>query len=258
MTSPRTVAVIPARMSSSRFPGKPLKLILDRTMLEHVYIRTSFSKVVAQTIIATCDSEIERAAQEFGASVVMTSDSHERCTERVAEAIQNIPCDIVVLVQGDEPLLDPQMIEEVAKPLIQDASIPCCNLMTRLDPKKSDWQSSNIVKTVYALDNTALYMSREPIPTGKRNVFGPIAKQLGIMAFRKDCLVHYTKLSPTPLEKVESIDMLRLIENRIPVLMKYVEKDSLGVDTPEDLERASIQMKTDPIYRRYTQAPLRK
>lgn len=247
----KIVAVIPARMKSSRFPGKPLAMILGKSMIEHVYRRARLSTKPDEVYIATCDQEIQTAAENFGAPVVMTASTHERCVERVAEAVEKIPCDIAVVVQGDEPLLKPSMIDEVLAPLITDTNLPCTNLMAALDPLTPDFQDPNVIKVVCTLDGNALYMSREPIPTRRLLDDISVFRQLGIIAFRRDCLMDYARLKPTPLECAESVDMLRLIQNGVPVRMVLSKGVSVGVDTPEGLDLVVEQMPNDPVYALY-------
>ena len=187
----------------------------------------------------------------------MTSDRHLRCTERVAEAVQNIVCDIVVLVQGDEPLIYPEMIDQAIEPLQNDLRLACTNLMGAVDSSSSEMASKDVVKVVCAQDFSALYMSRSLIPSDSKKVCKSYYKQLGVMAFRKKCLLDYVNLPPTPLEEAESVDMLRLIEHGIPVRMVLCRRESIGVDTPQNLLQAIRMMEADRLFLRYAKhAPL--
>ena len=160
----KTIAVIPARMGSSRFPGKPLAKLLGRTMLEHVYKRVALSNVLDATYIATCDEEIRRAAQEFGAPVIMTADTHERASDRVAEAAAGIEAELIVMVQGDEPMTHPEMIDAAVEPFRHDPQLGCVNLVRGID-NEADLHDFNTIKVVMSQRGDALYMSRQPIPT---------------------------------------------------------------------------------------------
>ena len=169
----KIIAIIPARMGSSRFPGKPLKSILGRSMIEHVYKRTAMSKVLDEVYIATCDEEIIEATTAFGGQSIMTANTHERASDRTAEAAANIKADIVVMVQGDEPMLHPDMIGESIEPFKVDPTIPCINLSKRID-KESEFKSPGTIKVVTDLKNNALYMSRQLIPNKPGNDFSMV------------------------------------------------------------------------------------
>lgn len=247
----KIVGIIPARMGSSRFPGKPLASICGKPMIEHVYKRTVMSKVLDDLYVATCDSEIYDAVLQFGGKAVMTSDCHERCTDRIAEAVENIKADIIVNIQGDEPLIFPEMIDQALKPLLEDDSIVCSNLMARLKTDR-EFEDPNEVKVVTDLENFAIYFSREPIPSRKKSIekFSPL-KQVCIIPFRRDFLFKYTKLTPTPLEIIESVDMLRAIEHGYKVKMVETQCETYSVDTIEDLKFVEKIMENDNLYKKY-------
>lgn len=248
----KTVAVIPARMGSSRFPGKPLAELHGRTMLEHVYRRTALSPALSDCIIATCDDEIRIAAEAFGAPVIMTSDKHERASDRIAEAAQHVAADIYVLVQGDEPMTYPQMIDDAVLPFTTEPGLQCVNL-TKQITSVEEFENPGTIKVVTDLNNNALYMSREPIPNRPQGSFDQIAayKQVCIIPFRHDALIQYSKLAPTPLEISESIDMMRFIQNGISVRMVDTAFETHAVDTPEDLAHVSALMADDPLLEKY-------
>ncbi|MCX8130826.1 MAG: 3-deoxy-manno-octulosonate cytidylyltransferase [Clostridia bacterium] len=248
----KIVAVVPARMSATRFPGKPLANISGLPMIEHVRRRVAMCSLIDDVFVATCDKEIYEAVVNFGGKSVMTADTHERCTDRVAEAALDIDADIIVNVQGDEPLVMPEMFEPLLKPLIDDKGVYCTNLMAEIH-EEQDFVSSNVVKTVYDLSGNAVYFSREPIPSASKakGMSYKKYKQLGIIAFRKDFLQKFTALTPTPLEIVESVDMLRAIEHGYKIRMVLTEFQSIGVDTPEDLERAEKLMAKDKLVKNY-------
>lgn len=248
----KTIAVIPARMGSSRFPGKPIAKILGRPMIEHIYKRVAMSKSLDATYIATCDEEIRQIAEGFGAKVIMTSDTHERASDRVAEAIVYLDADLIVMVQGDEPMTHPDMIDTAVAPFKDDPKLGCVNLVRKID-HEADYLDANTIKVVMNQHNDALYMSRRPIPTIAKTGFANTAayKQVCIIPFRRSTLYQYTHLTPTPLEQLESIDMLRLLEHGMQVKMVPTEYNTQAVDTPEDLARVEKLMAADPLLSQY-------
>lgn len=247
------VAIIPARMASSRFPGKPLKSILGLSMIEHVRRRIIRCDFLQDVIVATCDREIAEEVERFGGKVIMTSDKHESCVDRVAEAAQGIDAQIIINVQGDMPLIRPETLESLVNPLLQDESLLCTDMM---GPIKSDseFNNPNVVKVVVDVSGNALYYSREPIPSGKKSppeLKIPRYKQFGVNAFHKEFLITFAGLLQTPLEKIESVDMNKALENGIKVRMVCSEYPVVGVDTIEDLEEAIIMMREDTIFPNY-------
>jgi 3-deoxy-manno-octulosonate cytidylyltransferase (CMP-KDO synthetase) len=248
----KTIAVIPARMGSSRFPGKPLAMILGRTMIEHIYRRVSMSKSLKATYIATCDEEIRQAAQDFGAPVIMTANTHERASDRVAEATAEIDADLIVMVQGDEPMTHPKMIDTAVAPFESDLQLDCVNLVKSID-NEVDFYSTNTIKVIMNQRGDALYMSRQPIPTLNKLGFEHTLayKQVCIIPFRRSTLIDYGRLRPTPLEQLESVDMLRLLEHGYRVKMVKTEFDTQAVDTEDDLIRVTKLMELDPLIASY-------
>lgn len=241
------LALIPARMGSSRFPGKPMAHILGKPMIGHVYERVSRSHLVAVTAVATCDKEIYDYIVSIGGKAVMTSDIHERASDRCAEALlkmekqYNTRYDIVVMVQGDEPMTHPDMIAEAVQPMLDDLEIQVVNLLGQItDP--AEFEDRNCIKVVCDLDMNAMYFSREPIPTRSKSHTVPMGKQVCVIPFRRDYLLEYTHMAPTPLEIVESIDMLRILERGMKVRMTPTRYNSQAVDTPEDLKRVEELM----------------
>tara|TARA_B100000315_G_scaffold247600_1_gene276513 strand:- start:707 stop:1447 length:741 start_codon:yes stop_codon:yes gene_type:complete len=244
-------------MSSSRFPGKPLEKILGIPMIGHVYYRSKLSEVLNDLYVATCDNIIYDYIESIGGKVVMTSDKHERAVDRTAEALKKIEqsigktFDIIVMLQGDEPMIVPEMIELAVQPLVNDSSIRVSNLMKKIETLK-EWKDSNEVKVVVDNDNNALYFSREPIPS-KKKYNGEITayKQVCVMPFRRKTLIEYFDLTPTPLEIIESVDMNRFLENDISVRMVPSEFNSFAVDTKEDLEFVERIMLKDSLIEYY-------
>jgi len=251
-----TIAVIPARMGSSRFPGKPLAPIAGIPMIGHVWKRTALALGDDNTWVATCDQEIFDYIESVGGHAVMTADSHERCTDRTAEAMLKIEAetgraDVVVMVQGDEPLVTPEMIRQAVAPFSTDPDVQVVNLMGEL-ASREEHDDPNEVKVVVNLAGNALYFSREPIPSWKKGATDvPMYKQVCIIPFRRDFLLTFNALPPTPLEVVESVDMLRLLEHGYPVRMVHTTERNIGVDTPRDLAVAEALMVTDPVFASY-------
>lgn len=248
----KTIAIIPARMGSSRFPGKPLARLLERPMLEHVYQRVAMSQSLSATYIATCDEAIHQAATAFGAPVIMTADSHERASDRIAEAAAHTDADLIVMVQGDEPMVYPSMIDAAVAPFRNDPKLGCVNLTKRINDQ-ADFLSPNTIKVVMDQQGNALYMTRQPIPTLAPGGFDATVayKQVCIIPFTRTYLFEYSQLPPTPLEKLESIDMLRLLEHGRHVRMVETSCDTQAVDTEADLARVAELMRYDPLLAQY-------
>ena len=248
----KTIAVIPARMGSTRYPGKPIAPLLGRPMIEHIYKRVAMSTLLDATYVATCDTEIKDVAEGFGASVIMTADTHERASDRVAEAVTHLDADLIVMVQGDEPMTHPDMIDAAIKPFIDDPQVGCVNLVRRIE-QESDFRDPNTIKVVMDQSGNAIYMSRQPIPTLAKTGFAQTAayKQVCIIPFRRELLFRYTDLPPTPLEQLESVDMMRLIEHGYTVKMVPTPFNTQAVDTEADLARVAQLMANDPLLSRY-------
>jgi 3-deoxy-manno-octulosonate cytidylyltransferase (CMP-KDO synthetase) len=234
-------------MGSTRFPGKPLARLHGRPMIEHVYRRTAACTLLDDTLIATCDDEIARASVDFGAKVVMTSPKHVRATDRVAEAVANDSADIVVMVQGDEPMIEAPMVAASVTPLLADASIRCVNLAAPI-LSEDEFRSPNTIKTVMSRSGDALYFSREPIPTTRTPspARSGWLKQVCVISFRRAALHTFASLPEGALEIAESIDMLRFLENGISVRLVRTETKTHAVDTPEDLALVASLMAPAP------------
>ena len=242
----KILALIPARMGSSRFPGKPLAKILDKPMIEHVYKNVEKCELLTKTVVATCDEEIFDFIKSINGQVVMTSDKHERASDRCAEALavleqdDNVIYDIVVMVQGDEPMTHPDMITEALTPMLENPEIVVTNLMGDIS-SDDEFDDRNCIKVVCDLKNNALCFSREPIPTRR---FGnvPMKKQVCVIPFTREFLLQYTRLSPTPLEIAESVDMMRVLEHGEKVKMVPTKHQTYPVDTESDLTRVEELM----------------
>lgn len=251
------ISIIPARMGSSRFPGKPMADILGMPMIGHVYKRVKMSKLLTEVYVATCDLEIFNYIESIGGKAIMTSDCHERCTDRCAEAMLKIEkqedakVDIMVMVQGDEPLTFPEMIDEATQPMLDDNSINITNLVANINTVK-EFEDPNEVKVVMNKNNDALYFSREPIPSRKKGILEvPMKKQVCVIPFRREFLLKYNEMEPTPLEIIESVDMMRILENGMPVRMIPTKYETKAVDTKNDLERVVTMMKADLLVKEY-------
>ena len=253
----RIVAVIPARMASSRFYGKPMAAIHGMPMIGHCYFRVRLCDVLSDTYVATCDQEIFEYIESIGGKAVMTADTHERASDRAAEAMLKIEevcglkTDILVMVQGDEPMDTPDMISEALAPMLLDDSVQIVNLMGRIE-SLSEFEDPNTVKVVVGSDDNAIYFSREPIPSRKKGVGDvKMLKQICVIPFNREYLLQFNSIPEMPLERTESVDMLRIIETGGQVRMVMTECQSIGVDTPEHLKRVESLMANDPLMREY-------
>jgi 3-deoxy-manno-octulosonate cytidylyltransferase (CMP-KDO synthetase) len=262
MNSFSAITIIPARMGSSRFPGKPMKLINGMPMIGHVFHRAKLIKNADLVCVATCDNEIYDYIVSIGGIAIMTSNEHERCTDRTAEALDNLKKEnlknfsIVALVQGDEPMFNPVEIDLGIKTLASNDSHNIVNLMWKINSEDQFLDKSNL-KVVTDRLNRALYISREGIPSNwKQNQRLNMFLQTGLIIFRAAYLKKYTKMDPTPLEKIESCDMLRVLENGDPIQMLEVDTRSISVDTPEDLEVVENLMSLDYLSSQYN--PVKK
>ena len=236
--------VIPARMASSRYPGKPLALILGLPMIEHVRRRSLLAEGVGLVVVATCDVAIKEFVDLNGGQAVMTKDTHERCTESVQEAMESLPGDIIVMVQGDEPLLNPNAITQVAQPLLDDPSLDVVNLLSPLG-SPDDLTNPNIVKAVCDINQNVIYLTRSAVPHFRKTVKAPVFRQTGIMAFRSSFLPRFSSLPETALETAESIDMLRLLEHGIRIKGVVVDYVTIGVDRPSDIQIVESVLRED-------------
>lgn len=254
----KVIAIIPARMGSSRLPGKALAPILGMPMVGHCYFRTRMCDLFDAVYVATCDKEIKDYAVSIGANVVMTADTHERAMDRTAEAVANIEeatgekIDIIVQMQGDEPMVTKEMMEPAIKRMIDDETINIMNLVSPITEQR-DLDIPDTLRVVTDLKGNMLYYSRSRIPydTKKYKDKVPYKKTLGIHLFRKDFLFEFGRMAPTPLEIVESTDMLRILENGMRIATHLTETPIYAVDTQADLEFVEGKMKDDPLVKTY-------
>src|SRR3990172_887966 len=244
------VAIIPARYGSTRFPGKSLALISGKPMIQWVYERTKKSRLVNRVIVATDDDRIAKAVAAFNGEAMMTSPTHPTGTDRIAEVAKGLDCSYVVNVQGDEPLIQPDMIDEAVAPLLDDPSIPMGTLCKKIEDREETFDL-NVVKVVFDEKRFALYFSRAPIPwdrdlwAGKNSGSGVrsqmpgteshMYKHIGLYVYRRDFLLSYSKMPPTPLEEIEKLEQLRALERGYKIKVVVTEHESFGVDIPGDL-----------------------
>jgi len=253
----KAIAIIPARMGSSRFPGKPMSKIHGIPMIGHCYYRTQMCEDLLDTYVATCDKEIHDYILSIGGKSVMTSDIHERATDRTAEAMLKIEneigeqIDIVVMVQGDEPMVVPEMISQSIKPFKENSSINVVNLMAHMETVE-EFEDPNEVKVVIDNNNDALYFSREPIPSRKKGYTNvSMLKQVCIIPFKRDYILRFNEMEETQLEKIESVDMMRILENGDKVHMVMSDVNSFSVDTEDDRKLVEEKMLEDTLMSEY-------
>jgi 3-deoxy-manno-octulosonate cytidylyltransferase (CMP-KDO synthetase) len=238
----RILGVIPARFASTRFPGKALATLAGKTILQHVFERASEARYVTQVIIATDDDRIADAARSFKAPVRMTRADHVSGTDRVAEAASADTAELVVNIQGDEPLIDPAAIDAAVLAMVDDFDSPMGTLKKRIEDP-SQISNPNVVKVVTDRAGRAIYFSRSPIPHVREDFGGTVSltryKHIGLYIYRRDFLLGYPDLPVGPLEQAERLEQLRALENGHTIRVVETEYESLGVDTPADLERVS-------------------
>jgi 3-deoxy-manno-octulosonate cytidylyltransferase (CMP-KDO synthetase) len=234
-----TVAVIPARYASARFPGKALADIAGRPMIEHVYRRASAARHVDAVIVATDDERIFEAVTRFGGDVRLTRTTHATGTDRIAEVAATLDCDLIVNLQGDEPMIDPAAIDEAVEPFRLDPELSMTSLCQRFGPGE-DPNDPNMVKVVVGRGGFALYFSRALVPFVRGRAADPGAgpfKHIGLYVQRREFLLKVAALDPTPLERAEALEQLRVLEHGYAIRMIETQYESVGVDTPEDLAR---------------------
>ncbi len=242
----KVIGVIPSRLKSTRVPNKPLVDICGLPMIVHVYKRACFSNILDDVIVATDSEEIKTVIESHGGKAVITSPDHKNGTERIAEVAQLTDADIIVLINGDEAIFNPENIADSVNTLINsdaDAAILVIDFFEKNSP--SDF------KVVLNTVNEVMYISRNDIPSDARNRVDGMLKAYHILSFKKDFLIQYSKMDKTPLEKIEDHEHLRIIENGYKLKAKKILGYSVSVDTPKDLEYVRGAMKDDPYFRRY-------
>ena len=238
MTKNKVICVIPARYSSTRLPGKPLALIGDKPMIEHTYTQVAKAKGVLRVIVATDDEIVKNAVDNIGGEAMLTSPDHATGSDRVCEVVNFYEdVDIAINVQGDEPFIEPEAIEELIKAFEDDPEIQMATLMTKI--KEDEMHLTSTVKVIIDLKGDAIYFSRSIIPNQFKESPIPVYKHLGIYAYRKKFLNIFTNLAKTPLEQTESLEQLRALEHGYKIRVLETKTDSIGIDTPADLELAN-------------------
>jgi 3-deoxy-manno-octulosonate cytidylyltransferase (CMP-KDO synthetase) len=241
---PLVIAIVPARYHSTRLPAKALADIAGRPMIEHVYRRAAAATSVSRVIVATDDERIADAVVRFGGEAVMTSASHQSGTDRLAEVAASLSCDLVVNVQGDEPVLAPETIDAAVEPFLASPALEMSTLRRRIaDP--AEHRNPNVTKVVVDTDGYALYFSRAPIPyTREGQPAAPAWAHVGLYVYRRDTLLRLARLPPTAMERAEALEQLRALEHGIRIKAVETAGASIGVDTPEDLARVRALLAT--------------
>jgi 3-deoxy-manno-octulosonate cytidylyltransferase (CMP-KDO synthetase) len=244
----KIIGIIPARYASTRFPGKPLALIAGKPLIRHVVERCLQAKSLAEIIVATDDTRIWELAQDF-CRAEMTAPDHPSGSDRIAEVAARCPCDAILNIQGDEPLIDPAVIDAVA------AALTRAEMSTAATPitTPEDYDNPNVVKVVTDRAGRALYFSRRTIPCLREAAAAPVSEQLaafpflkhlGLYGYRRDTLLRLVQFPPSPLERAEKLEQLRALENGIPIAVVQVRYDSVGVDVPADVARVERLLNT--------------
>ncbi len=248
----RIICIIPARLGSYRFPTKPFVDIYGKPMIEHVYKRAALCKMLDEVYVATPNQEIYDRVEAFGGKAIMTTDDVRRASDRVAQAAFKVEkADIIVNLQGDEPLVRPEMIEMAVQPLLDDPTISCVSLMQKIGYEEAT--DIHEIKVVHDTNNMVLYLSREPIPSkfmGDKVI--PYYKQVCVFPYTYESLKDFTELESTPLEILESIDLMRLVEHGRKVKVVETNVESYSIDVPEDVPKAVEIMKKDDLFPLYS------
>jgi len=247
----RIVAGIPARYGSSRFPGKPLALLAGRPLIEHVYRRVASVAEISEVVVATDDARIVAAVEAFGGQARLTSSAHRSGTDRLAEVFATVECDVVVNVQGDEPLIQPEAIRQALEPFWLDAQLQVSTLKTRIR-ELGTLMSPHAVKVVTDAEGYAVNFSRRPDPPVGPGIAVDLErvvyfKHLGLYAYRRAFLLEFAKWPPSPREEAEKLEQLRMLDHGVRVRVVETPHDSIGVDTPEDLARAEAALASERL-----------
>ena len=252
IAEPKVVAIIPARYHSNRFEGKPVASILGKPMIQHVYERALSVPLLSRAVVATDDERIAACVRSFGGDVVMTRADHASGTDRLAEAATKLDIpeqDVVVNIQGDQPMFPPEVIDQVARPLLDDPTLPMSTLIYRI-VRREEINDPNHVKTVFDRNNFALYFSRSPIPFQRdpnEAVEPTYYKHLGFYAYRKGFLLTFVSLPEGEWERFEKLEQLRALEFGYRIKVLLTEYDSVEVDTPNDLKRVEEILRHEQV-----------
>ncbi len=252
MPKKKVAVVIPARMASSRFPGKPLVNILDLPMIEHVRRRACLSSEVDDVYVATCDEEIFKVVTRLEGRAIMTANTHERCTDRVEEASKALEYDIIAIIGGDEPLFEPEVLDILIESMQADKNSYCANLLSEIRDEE-DLSDMDVVKAVLDQKDFIMYFSRSPIPYFRIQTNSPMYRQTGISAFTKSFLNKYSNLSPTPLEVAESVDFLRILEHGYAIRGVPHKRKTVGVEREKDVGIVEKILKENTLQNRIYQ-----
>ncbi len=251
------VAVIPARYGSTRLPGKPLARICGKPMIQHVYENACRARELDRVLVATEDRRIEQAVKNFGGEVIMTSKNHASGTDRLAEVARKVKAEWFVNIQGDLPFIRGETISRAVRPLQRQRKIPMGTVCTPIYDVE-EWRNPNVVKVLSNRAGFALYFSRAPIPFVRSDDLDPAGnlargssrrrlwgyRHLGLYVYRREFLLKFALLRRTVLERIESLEQLRALENGLPIYVVEVDESSIEVDTPEDLEKAELYLKS--------------
>lgn len=237
----KILAVIPARYGSTRLLGKPLVDLLGKPMVQYVYEKAKLSKYLTDIIIATDSEKIKEVVENFGGKAAVTSKEHPSGTDRIAEVAKNVDADIIINIQGDEPLISPKSIDKAIEPFLMGNGILMTTVMTKLN--EADYNNPNVVKLVTDKNNNALYFSRSLIPYPRIKFKTIFYKHIGLYAYDKEFLLTLVELPQSSLEQTECLEQLRVLENGYKINCVYVEEDSISVDTKEDLEKVILYLK---------------
>ncbi|MFA6448423.1 MAG: 3-deoxy-manno-octulosonate cytidylyltransferase [bacterium] len=242
MSHKRAVGIIPARYEATRFPGKPLFPIAGKPLIQHVFERCVKATKLESVVVATDDERIYKVVEGFGGRAVMTRSDHPTGTDRLAEVAGGLDCDLLVNVQGDEPLMDPELIDTA---VIRFSAIPDFKFGSAMTPieNEEDIQNPNVVKTVVGQNGQALYFTRFPAPYRRKLTTVPVYQHIGFYVYSREFVIEYSKMAPTPLEQTECLEQLRALENGIRIDMIETKYRGIGVDAPEDVARIEWELK---------------
>lgn len=240
-----TVLVIPARYASTRFPGKPLALIAGKAMIQWVHEAAMKSKLADLVVVATDDERIQSFVEAFGGQVVMTSPDHPSGTDRIAEAVKHLPHDLIINLQGDEPLLPPEVVDQLIEAMRADPGAAMGTVAVPCDADSEDFRNPNIVKVVTDASGRALYFSRSPIPYLRSKPAGGVKglTHWGIYAYRRELIDNFVKWPQGQLEVLESLEQLRALENGVGIRVLISDKRSIGVDVPDDVAKVEAALR---------------
>jgi len=245
----KTISIIPARYASTRFPGKPLATIMGKPMIQHIYERVLLVKGLDAVYVATDDQRIFEVVKGFGGSVLMTSEAHTCGTDRLSECAEKLGLsdeDLILNIQGDEPLIRPEMVEDLIS-IFDDTSVYMGTLKKKITVE-SELNNPNIVKVITNLDEEALYFSRYCLPYERNTGFATHFKHIGMYGYTKNFLMKYSKMPKTTLEQAESLEQLRVLENGFKIKVKETMYSTIGVDTPEQLKEVEERMKGETLH----------